>query len=176
VLQWHYARDFPYLGSKEICNLPLCQKSIRPRAGKTKFCIWVVTIPNPFQSRPPCDSTHLAQRSFHHWKQFWKTCFGMVCSCAVAFCMMSSRLLAVSSISGTARNHKEPCQESREPGEPAECRAWPGNPGSGVMNELGRCHDAAASCVRPTSPVSCAELHHEDDGGLLGSTSYYRLA
>jgi hypothetical protein len=23
---------------------------------------------------------------------------------------------------------------------------------SGVMNELGHCHDAAASCVRPTAP------------------------
>jgi hypothetical protein len=31
------------------------------------------------------------------------------------------------------------------------------------MNEMGRCHDADASCVRPTAPVSCAELHHEDD-------------
>jgi hypothetical protein len=41
---------------------------------------------------------------------------------------------------------------SWEPGEPAECRAWPGNPGSGVMNELGSYHDAAASCVRPTVP------------------------
>jgi hypothetical protein len=51
----------------------------------------------------------------------------------------------VFSISGTARNHKEPCKESREPGEPAECRAWPGNPGLGVKNELGHCHDAAAS-------------------------------
>jgi hypothetical protein len=40
------------------------------------------------------------------------------------------------------------------------------------MNELGRCHDAAASCMCPTVPVSCAELHHEDDGGLLGSTPY----
>jgi hypothetical protein len=49
------------------------------------------------------------------------------------------------SISGTARNHKEPCQESRDPGEPAECHAWPGNPGSDVMNELGCCDDAAAS-------------------------------
>jgi hypothetical protein len=40
------------------------------------------------------------------------------------------------------------------------------------MNELGRCHDAAASCVRPIDPVSCAELHHEGDRGLLGSTPY----
>jgi hypothetical protein len=57
------------------------------------------------------------------------------------------------SISGAAINHKEPCKESREPDEPVECHAWPGNPGSGVMNELGHCHDAAASCVRPTAPV-----------------------
>jgi hypothetical protein len=42
----------------------------------------------------------------------------------------------VSSILGTAGNHKEPCQERREPGEPVECPAWPGNPGSGVINEL----------------------------------------
>jgi hypothetical protein len=59
-------------------------------------------------------------------------------------------LLAVSSISVTARNHKEACQESREP---AECHAWPGNPGSGEMNDLGCRPDAAASCVRPTAPV-----------------------
>jgi hypothetical protein len=31
------------------------------------------------------------------------------------------------------------------------------------------------SCVRPTVPVSCAELHHEDDGGLLGSTPYWQF-
>jgi hypothetical protein len=29
-------------------------------------------------------------------------------------------------------------------------------------------HDAAASCVRPTAPASCAELHHEDDPGFPG--------
>jgi hypothetical protein len=78
----------------------------------------------------------------------------------------------VSSISGTARNHKEPCQESREPGEFVECRAWLGNPGSGVMIELGHCHDAASSCMHPTAPVPCAKLHHGDDGRLLGNTSY----
>jgi hypothetical protein len=65
----------------------------------------------------------------------------------------------VSSILGTVRNHTEPCQESRE----TECHAWLGNPGSGVMNELG--------CVRPTAPVSCVELRHEDDR-FLGSTPY----
>jgi hypothetical protein len=30
----------------------VCPKSNRPWAGKKKFCIWVVTIPNPLQSRP----------------------------------------------------------------------------------------------------------------------------
>jgi hypothetical protein len=40
------------------------------------------------------------------------------------------------------------------------------------MYELGSFHDAAASCLRPTIPVSCAELHHEYGGGLLGSTPY----
>jgi hypothetical protein len=30
----------------------VCLKSIRPWAGKKMFCIWVVTIPNPLQSRP----------------------------------------------------------------------------------------------------------------------------
>ncbi|PNF43556.1 hypothetical protein B7P43_G03903 [Cryptotermes secundus] len=49
------------------------------------------------------------------------------------------------------RNHKEQYQESREPGKPAECRVCPGNPGSGVMNELVRFHDAAASRMRPTA-------------------------
>jgi hypothetical protein len=78
----------------------------------------------------------------------------------------------VSSISGTARNHKEPCQENREPGQPSECHAWQEDPGSGVMNELGRCHDAAASCVHPTAPDPCTKLHHEDDGGLIGNTPY----
>jgi hypothetical protein len=53
------------------------------------------------------------------WKKFWKACSGTVCSWAIAFCKMFSRM---SSISGPARKNKEPCQESREPGEPAECR------------------------------------------------------
>jgi hypothetical protein len=70
-----------------------------------------------------------------------------------------------------SREQPEITRKSREPGESAECRAWPGNPGS-VMNELGSYHDAAASSVRPTDPVSCAELHHEGDGGLLGSNFY----
>jgi hypothetical protein len=45
--------------SKLICTIVRLQqhlrglsKSIRPWAGKKKFCIWVVTIPNPLQSRP----------------------------------------------------------------------------------------------------------------------------
>jgi hypothetical protein len=33
-------------------NMLLCPESIRPWAGKTKFCICVVTVPNPLQSRP----------------------------------------------------------------------------------------------------------------------------
>jgi hypothetical protein len=78
----------------------------------------------------------------------------------------------VSSTLGKARNHKEPYQESKKLGEPAQCCDWPINPETGMMNELGRCHYAAASCVRSTAPVSCTELHYEDDGGLLGSTSY----
>jgi hypothetical protein len=41
-----------------------------------------------------------------------------------------------------------------------------------LMNDLGHRHDAAVSCVRPTAPVSCAELHHEDDGGIPDSTAY----
>jgi hypothetical protein len=41
---------------------------------------------------------------------------------------VSIYIYVVSPISGTAGNHTEPCQESREPGEPTECRAWPGNP------------------------------------------------
>jgi hypothetical protein len=40
------------------------------------------------------------------------------------------------------------------------------------MNELGHCHDAAASCMHLTALDSCAELYHEDDGGLLGNTTY----
>jgi hypothetical protein len=59
--------------------------------------------------------------------------------------------------------------------EPAKWRAWPGNPGLGVMKELGRCHDAAASCVSPTAPVFCAELCHKEDGGCLGSTPYWQF-
>jgi hypothetical protein len=47
-----------------------------------------------------------------------------------------------------------------------ECRVWPGNSGSGVMNEPGHCHDASANCMRLTGPVSCANLHHKDDGWL----------
>jgi hypothetical protein len=41
-----------------------------------------------------------------------------------------------------------------------------------MKNDLGHCHDATASCVRPTAKISCTELHHKDDGGLLGSTAY----
>jgi hypothetical protein len=74
----------------------------------------------------------------------------------------------MSSALGTARNHKEPCQKSKEPGEAMEYCDWPGNPGRCVINELGRCHNAAASCVRSTAPVS--EMYHENDGRLLGST------
>jgi hypothetical protein len=37
--------------SVTMSALPLCPKSTRPRARKTKFCIWVVAIPNPFQNR-----------------------------------------------------------------------------------------------------------------------------
>jgi hypothetical protein len=69
-----------------------------------------------------------------------------------------------SSIWEKTRNHKEPCLESREPGEQLECGVWPGNSESGVMNDLGHCHDAIVNCVRPTGPFSCSELHHEDDG------------
>jgi hypothetical protein len=36
----------------KFCFIPLCPKSIRTWARKTKFCIWMVTIPNPLQSRP----------------------------------------------------------------------------------------------------------------------------
>jgi hypothetical protein len=71
-----------------------------------------------------------------------------------------------SSILKTTRNHKKPCLESREPGEQLECHVWPGNSGSGVMNEPGHCHDAIANFLRPTGPVSCTELHHEDDEWL----------
>jgi hypothetical protein len=49
--------------------------------------------------------------------------------------------------------------------------AWPGNSGSGAMNELGHCHDEATSCVHSCAPVSCTELHR-DDRGLLCSTPY----
>jgi hypothetical protein len=38
---------------------------------------------------------------------------------------------------GNNQNHKELCLENVEPGEQLECRVWPGNSGSGVMNELG---------------------------------------
>jgi hypothetical protein len=33
-----------------------------------------------------------------------------------------------------------------------------------VTDEPGHCHDAIANFVRDTGPVSCAKLHHEDDG------------
>jgi hypothetical protein len=61
-----------------------------------------------------------------------------------------------SSIWGTTKNHKEPCLESREPGEQVECHVWPGNSGSGVMNEQGHCHDPTANCVRRTGPVTAS--------------------
>jgi hypothetical protein len=68
------------------------------------------------------------------------------------------------------RNHKEPCLESKVPGEPGEVHAWPRNLGSDTKNEWGRCNDANASCVTPTGPVSCAELPHEDDREPLDNT------
>jgi hypothetical protein len=77
----------------------------------------------------------------------------MVCSCAIAFCMMFPRLSKRGPFSGVFKFWEHPeiarrhARRVGEPSEPPECRVWPGNHGSSVINELRRCHDAAASCL-----------------------------
>jgi hypothetical protein len=45
-----YLNQLTWLIARE--DYEVCPKSIRPWARKKEFCIWVVTIPNPLQSRP----------------------------------------------------------------------------------------------------------------------------
>jgi hypothetical protein len=64
-------------------------------------------------------------------------------------------LLVTSSISGTARNHKQPCQESRESGKPAECCAGPGSSRASVMNEAIMSWCSCQSRASHSSGVLC---------------------
>jgi hypothetical protein len=104
-----------------------------------KLCTWGGSIPNPLQSRPlvtPHTQPNVPSTA--------GSISGRLLSSFIAFRTMSSRLSRWESfcgllIWGTTRNHKEPCLESREPGEQLECRVWTGNSRSGVMNEPGHC-------------------------------------
>jgi hypothetical protein len=53
----------------------------------------------------------------------------------------SESLSAAFSGGGTAKNHKEPCRESREPVEPQKCCVWPKTFESVARNELVRRHE-----------------------------------
>jgi len=72
-------------------------------------------------------------------------------------------LLAAFSGGGKAKNHKEPCQESREPVEPQHCCVWPRKFESVLRYELVRCHDKDAMFLLPTGPVSCTAQDHKGD-------------
>jgi hypothetical protein len=52
ISQLSSSRKQTYVRKFNPAIYEVCPKSIRPWAGKKMFCIWVVTIPNPLQSRP----------------------------------------------------------------------------------------------------------------------------
>ena len=87
----------------------------------------------------PCDSTHLAQRSFHCWKNREKSLFAIAIRAVVAFLLISSvswKLVPFSGIFSWWNSQKSQGAMSGEYTGSAEfvwCYAWPKTP----MHEIG---------------------------------------
>ena len=90
----------------------------------------------------PCDSTHLAQRSYHFWKHREKSCLSTAITASShsfwsPLCPESWCLLAASAIRGIARSHRGSCQESTGPTILVWFHTWPKTPVRDRMNGLG---------------------------------------
>ena len=112
---------------------------------KKRFSVCLRTIPKPFKVCPFPLWFHTLSpfiAGSNSGSHLLKWCTIEPSDCVVCPHGSQNKIIsAVSSSSGTTRNHKEPCQESRELGKSAECCAWSEKSGLSELNDVKYGHD-----------------------------------